>query len=278
MACSPLKPSARLASSLPDIERLSEALISRLDPDTRDNIIVVGGQALRMWAFHYLIDEMTAEEQGNVTSDDLDFLGRKPEVIKCGQAWNVEPHFPDLADPTPNTGLIAIDAGEDEPFVIDFLAHLHGIKDNELLKGADTFLLGDDLSVKVLTPFLCLKSRIANLEGLHYPPWQVEREKIRITIATRTLRYYLIDLLEAGEQRKALNWSKQLLDLCHSSIGIRACVSHNLLDEKDPLSAIPAQHAGFDPRFQTGHYAAMVEKIRYKRASYATRTTRMGVQ
>lgn len=65
---------------MPDVHTLTENLLSQLDRDTLGKIVIVGGQALSLWAFHYLLEEMTAHEQGNITSDDLDFFGRTPEA------------------------------------------------------------------------------------------------------------------------------------------------------------------------------------------------------
>jgi hypothetical protein len=77
----------------------------------------------------------------------------------------------------------------------------------------------------------------------------------------------MIDLLEAGEQRRALRWANILLDTCISNFAIQMCVKHEL----EPLHAIPEHHAGFGPLFANGHYAAMREKIMRKRASYQKR-------
>ena len=48
-------------------------------------LVIVGGQSLTLWARQYLIDEMTGEDVGFVTSDDLDFIGKPNSIDYCAQ-------------------------------------------------------------------------------------------------------------------------------------------------------------------------------------------------
>ena len=264
---------------MPNVTDLLKHLILALDPETRDNIALVGGQALWIWGTYYLLDEMTGEEIAYLTSNDIDFVGRNPEVDRCAEAWHQEPQRPAPFEPTPHTAIFLLDhdledrplyddEGERTEIIVDFLDHVHGLKDGELHKGLDSIILDDDFRPRLLTPALCLKSRYHNIHSLHYGADRIPREIVRARLATNATKYYLLDLLEdPASKRKALNWANVILDLAVSSVGIQMCVKHGL----EPLDAIPEAHAGFGDKFATGHYAAMCEKITKKRNSYHKR-------
>ena len=113
---SPWKRFAKPASSLPDVTHLLKDLYHALDPDTRDRIGLVGGQALWVWGTYYLLDEMTGEERASLASHDIDFLGRTPEIDRCAEAWHQHPERPSPFEPTPHTAIFLLDHDlEDRP-------------------------------------------------------------------------------------------------------------------------------------------------------------------
>ncbi len=261
-----------------DLEKFLRDLFLRLDQHTQDEIVIIGGQALSIWAYHYLFDEITGEEEAFLTSNDLDFIGRRPNIERCAEAWNTDYQIPDAFNPTPNSGLICIDHdldknplldehGEKAELIVDFLEHVHGVPDNELAKGVDIVCIDDKFHPRILTPALCLKSRIRNLYSLAYTQEQIPRERVRAQLAARVTQKYIIDLLESNEQRRALGWANNVLKLCASPCGVQMSVKHGL----EPLEAIPESHQGFGDKFKNRHYKAMLEKITRKRRSYQDR-------
>lgn len=267
---------------MPDLEQLLKDLIQALDADTQSRIAIIGGQALSIWAYHYLLDELTGEEFAYLASDDLDFLGQRPEIEKCAEAWHVQAAYPDAFDPTPNSGLLLLDhdlrgnpilneEGNRREIVIDFLPLIHGVGDNELANGFDRILLDEQeqYAPRILTPVLCLKSRLKNLYSLHYADELLPRERVRARLAARVVRNYLLALLETpGQKRKALKLVNWLLDMYAESWCIQVAVRHDL----DLFEAIPEKHIGFGERFYPDHYTAMRKKILAKRNSFRERT------
>ncbi len=270
---------AGLVSGLLDYDRLLYRLVSSLDEETRNTIAIIGGQALRIWADRYLAGSLSDSEESFLSSDDLDFLGRKHDVRRCAEAWKARANYPLPGDATPQTGLILLDEvpeehtpllddnGRPRPLIVDFLPDVHGVPESYLRRGLDSLALEGGFEVKILTPALCLTSRLHNLHSLHYSAARIARERVRIRVAARVAREYLIELLEAGEKRRALRWANIILDTCAQSFAVQMSVKHNL----DLLDAIPEKHMGFGPYFHQKHYSAMAEKIRRKRESYQQR-------
>ncbi|MFC4701507.1 hypothetical protein ACFO4O_15195 [Glaciecola siphonariae] len=58
-------------------------LLSVIPQELADRLVLIGGQALLIWGEYYLIDRLTGEQFESLASDDLDFMGRTPEVIDC---------------------------------------------------------------------------------------------------------------------------------------------------------------------------------------------------
>ena len=261
------------------MDTLLRELIQALDPETRNSIALVGGQALSIWGLHYLINELTGEEFAHLSSIDIDFLGRSPEVVRCAAAWHQQPTQPSPFDSTPHTAIFLLDhdlygqplfdqGGNRTKITVDFLDHVHGVPDKELLHGMDVIVLDDDYQLRLLTPALCLKSRYHNLHSLPYGPKRLPREIVRARLAANVTRAYLIDLLEHPENlRRALDWSKIVVNLALSHAGIQVSVKYGL----EPLDAIPEAHRGFSDDFRNKYFTAMKEKIARKRESYLKR-------
>jgi len=86
-------------------DTLEEAtkLLSVIPQELADRLILIGGQALLLWGEYYLIDKLTGKQLESLASDDLDFMGRKPEVEDCANAWHGEARLPDIDDHTPQS-------------------------------------------------------------------------------------------------------------------------------------------------------------------------------
>ncbi len=54
--------------------------------EARLDAVVVGGQAVNLWAFKYCEDAPTLKEFLPFASEDLDFYGGKLEVLTCRDA------------------------------------------------------------------------------------------------------------------------------------------------------------------------------------------------
>jgi len=196
-----------------DTDELSESpedILSRLSPEAAAEITIIGGQALSIWGDQYLLDELAGEEYIHLASDDLDLLGKRHAIELCAEAWGGQIEFPAPDDHTPNSGVVMIKSTTGETLAIDFLYAVHGLTDHEVIKYADALSVGD-LLIPILSPPLCLKSRINNLVGLRYSSEKQAREIIRIKLAASATRMYILDYLNQKNIRGALKIANYII-------------------------------------------------------------------
>ncbi|WP_238340240.1 hypothetical protein [Pseudomonas sp. SWRI18] len=84
-------------------------------------LVIVGGQSLTLWARQYLIDEMTGEDVGFVTSDDLDFIGKPNSIDYCARVMGVPFRKAKMDDNTINIAAAYIDWVDDKEVIVDIL-------------------------------------------------------------------------------------------------------------------------------------------------------------
>jgi hypothetical protein len=122
------------------------------------NTIVVGGQAVNLWAYQYQSQCPNLQKFLPFASEDLDFYGGKVEAIACKDALQGRVTLNKDFDPSPNSGVVIVNR-QDSVLRIDFLATVYGLNDAEISGTALTFLGKSDLAglnLKVLHPVLCL--------------------------------------------------------------------------------------------------------------------------
>lgn len=192
-----------------------------LDPNTAAHVInklsnidlvVVGGQAVMFWAKHYGLQELTAS-----LTRDVDFLSSIAQVEEADLALaNIE-HSTKVAtmeDYTPNAGVIMakVDGSEVR---IDFLSTLHAIGTVDARERALSIkTAGLDKPIKVMHPFLCMESKIANLG--YFPEKRdaagLEQARLGIEIAREhTLRE--LSKPSESQQRSLLKIAQRLRTL-----------------------------------------------------------------
>src|SRR5690348_16672188 len=126
--------------------------------------VIIGGQAVNLWAERYQKDASPWRELRPYTSFDLDVLGNRTDVLACSQALNAEPFFPSPSENTVNSGkVVAQVQGAD--FDIDFLHSPNGLSPAEVVELARPFSF-EQIPLKVLHPLHCLESKTVNLMTL----------------------------------------------------------------------------------------------------------------
>ncbi|MDF1693509.1 MAG: hypothetical protein P1U47_14105 [Zhongshania sp.] len=241
------------------IDALAQLLIQIAESHSQPEIVLIGGQALYLWASHYLIDEMTLEEFAHVTSFDLDFLGKKAAIEQCAEAWGGTFKLPGFEDFTPQSGKIALEDEDGDPVSIDFLGQVDGISNGDLDKGLDLIPLsygGQVVDVPLLSPPLCLQARIHNSLHRGYSNERYDREIVRVGLAIKATRYYISDLLTARGAKPGLKILKYLKKIMMSQDARRLYRDHGI----SVLDAIPFQHPVWPEAFREQEYPRLLAR------------------
>lgn len=199
---------------------------------------------MALWARQYLIDELTGEEVGFVTSDDLDFLGNSSSIEHCRQALNIDFRRASIEDNTPNIAIGLYEWQKDKRLVVDIMGEIAGVDEKTLLKNL-SFIDLEGVAVAVIDPITCMQSRLANLFAL----WQSDRhrEAIRTNIAIRATNCFIREILVYDGYRAAAGIIKRVRKLALSEYGKRVFVEYciNIFD------AIPNDPAIFPTAYNT---------------------------
>lgn len=245
-------------------DTLEEAtrLLSVIPQELADRVILIGGQALLLWGEYYLVNKLTGEQLESLASDDLDLMGRKPEVIDCANAWHGRAELPDIDDHTPQSGMVFINnRGVTE--VVDFLTQIYGISHSDALRFSDKMKFGEN-TVRVLSPPLCLKSRIENLNGLGYGEAKSEREKVRVTAAMSACYYYLVDICNHQISPRILanvvTYMANSIMLSRAAIALSAEYGFDFRDAF-PIKRIASANEEITNRFLKSRFAKYQEKV-----------------
>ena len=219
-------------------------------------LVIVGGQSLALWARQYLIDELTGEDIGFVTSDDLDFIGNNAGVDHCERVMGASFKRATMDDNTPSLAIGLIDWEDDKELIVDILKmdSVGGVEKKEILKHLAVLDL-DGVDVAVIDPITCLKSRLFNL----FAYWQRDRgrESVRVNIAIRASESYIREMLVYEGFRVAAVQVKRIKALALSRLGKRAYVEYGI----DVLRAIPYDPALYPEAYLGIEYPNMIRQV-----------------
>lgn len=235
-------------------------LIERI-PD-HEKLTLIGGQAICFWYEYY------AEKYGDlfdenmlITTQDIDFLGHQDVVRECAEAWHGRHELTNIDDHSPNSGIVIIDYDGDE-LRIDFLWQVQGMDKSEVEKERLEILLPvdqqDPLPFYILSPFLCLVSRTANVLTLNRTDkHSLDQLKTAIVIVNCLINESLND----NDEEMARNIAENVFNLAVSkSEGIKLFTEFGI----DIFAAIP-QDDRFNQKFLEERYPRILEELNAKR-------------
>lgn len=196
--------------------------------------VVIGGQAINLWAEHFAPDETHWADLRPFTSYDLDVLGSRNDVVHCARGLGTEAYFPSSGDNTVNTGKIVFRL-EGEDFEVDFLHTASGLSSAEVQELARNIEF-EGITLRILHPLHCLESKTVNLITL--PQEAGDRQDLKhLRIAVVVLREYLRQQTLAGaSEQLLLRWASRLRMNANHELGLRAASEHGI----DFQDAIPA--------------------------------------
>jgi hypothetical protein len=158
-------------------------------------LMLVGGQAVNLWALHYYD---RTKDLAPFVSRDIDLLGDKETLAKVARLAKARPQYFPLRPPSNEVGVVVARDAYGQPLLIEVLRNLHGVSEKELSEPAYTFEIGES-KVLVPGPVALLKAKIANVADID----QAGRQDLRhVRILYRVLPNYWQEMCEAARTGK----------------------------------------------------------------------------
>ncbi|HEY4301271.1 MAG TPA: hypothetical protein VGM73_10380 [Candidatus Didemnitutus sp.] len=178
---------------------------------TKEPVLLVGGQAVNVWAMYYATRTATLAP---FVSRDVDVLGDRETLEALGKLAGAKPQFFPVKPPTNEIGVVIAKDRHGLPLLIEVLRYVHGVSNEELREPVYTVALGET-HVQVPSPIALLQAKIANVADIA----QTGRQDARhVVILNHVLPAYLEDLQKAViearmEERKLLELLERLLSI-----------------------------------------------------------------
>ncbi len=178
---------------------------------TEDPVLLVGGQAVNLWALYY---EARTAHLAPFVSRDVDVLGDRATLTTLGKLIGAKPQFFPVKPPTNEIGVVVVKDHHGLPLLIEVLRYVHGVSNEELRDPIYTMALGK-VRVQVPGPIALLQAKIANVADIA----QTGRQDVRhVVILAQLLPAYLDDLQKAAlegrlGERKLVEFLERLLSV-----------------------------------------------------------------
>lgn len=172
----------------PDATHLSPTavreLLEQLKP-AHAELVLIGGQALNLWAERYSSSTPELAAVAPFTSKDIDFYGSASQVARCAELLGGTHRLFNVNDRTAAAGVVTTPSG----FEIDLVHAPRGVRPDQLALRA-VYLS----SVRVMHPMHVLESRAANV--VHIPradEHSLKQLRAAVIIAREFIREVLRD-------------------------------------------------------------------------------------
>ncbi|MDA1013829.1 MAG: hypothetical protein O3A00_05170 [Planctomycetota bacterium] len=144
------------------------SVLKRLDSAGWDAVLV-GGQAVNVWANCYQQDVSDWNVLRPFTSVDLDYHGGPATAKFAMRELNARGKINKGFDPSPNAGVLVVSMPNGQELTIDILTGLFGVGSSEIERSAVRLAGSGALSgleLRVIHPLLLLEAKAAALRGL----------------------------------------------------------------------------------------------------------------
>jgi hypothetical protein len=190
---------------------------------TPDPLLLVGGQAVNLWAIYY---EDRTRDLAPFVSRDVDVLGDRETLQALGKVAGNKPQFFPLRPPSNEIGVVIAKDRAGAPLLIEVLRYVKGATNEELRAPAYRFAIGNPpVAVQAPGPIVLLQAKVANLAEISQTGRQDGRH---ILILSRIVPAYLEDLKQLVtdgklSERKFIDYLEKLLVVVDSPAGRKAC-------------------------------------------------------
>jgi hypothetical protein len=247
-------------------EDLREVLL-RLQ-EVAGEMVLVGGQAVNLWATYYATASPEWEALRPYASRDLDFYGGRVEVVMCADVLGGRARVNRDFDASPNAGIVTV-VFQGKALQIDILATVFGVSDAEIVSTALPFQgsgLLAGVCLNVLNPMLCLEGKLKSWSNL---PQSGRQDAKHSLLSLLIVREYLKDQCLDLEPRVGLRLIERLFRTGLSESGLKAWNKLDLQVE----TAIPIEQLqGFEnqawQRFIETRWPQFLDQLQQKRQRY----------
>lgn len=209
------------------------------------------------------------------TSQDIDFAGTRAQMDACAIALDADVQYRKPGDATPSTGKVIYYDHSHTKREIDFLTEPFGLKRQEILalsfQITVTSTQGVVAHARILHPYHCLQSRVANTAGL--PGYSTPHALRQLRASVKCMRGFLLSELADGELDTVAHYNEALFSFCRNSRHVRDVVTKHAIEPFDAVLNDPR----LPESFQTKRYPQMQHEIAKKRET-AQRAAERGVQ
>ncbi len=172
-----------------------------------DNTVLVGGQSVMLWAYHY---DLAGPETSY--TKDIDFFGNSADIEAAQRRLVTVDHetrFADLEDSSPNSGLILISLEGCPKIRVDYLWAVQGLSGSDIQeRSVPLKIKGVSTPVRVLHPLMCLESKVINLGA--FPLKRDEDGVAQAKVAVQIVNAYIQNLIANERNRDALNATERV--------------------------------------------------------------------
>jgi hypothetical protein len=249
-------------------------VLSKLQ-DAGLDAIIVGGQAVNLWAYCYSADNPELLNWMPFSSEDLDFFGGRVEAMLCHEVLGGQVALSRDFDPSPNAGVVLVNQSNRQ-LRIDMLASVYGLNDAEISNTAQTFVGLDKLSgvsVKVLHPVLCLEGKLRCLRGL---PQNGRQDLKHVQISVLVIKQVLKETCQDTDPMPGLKMLERILGGISREDGLYAWYRHQVyLERAIPLNWIQALKLEQWKSFIAIRLPQILELVQGKREKYLRLMSRL---
>jgi hypothetical protein len=223
--------------------------------------VLVGGQAVNVWACRYEQDVPSWRALRPYTSRDLDYHGGLAEARLAMRVLGARGRLNPGSDPSPNAGVLQISLPDGRELLVDILTGVFGLSAAEVERTAVAWSGTGALSgliLRVVHPLLLLEGKAAALRGLPQADRQDAKHlRMLVLIVRQWLREQLAD------PRKVFRAVERLAVGAASPDGLHAFAQGIDLTQALPLDDMRSV-TGFAAFFQK-RWPQLTEKIARKR-------------
>jgi hypothetical protein len=230
--------------------------------------VVVGGQAVNLWAYQYSLTNPQLQAYLPFASEDLDFYGGRVEAMLCKEILGGEVTLNQDFDPSPNAGVVIVNR-DDRVLRIDFLASVFGLNDSEITGTAVPFIGQERLAgvgIKVLHPILCLEGKLRCLRGL---PQGGRQDLKHVQMSLLCMREMLKHLCSLEDNRPGLKMTERVMNSGLREDGLNVWHHHQVnIESAVPIQLLSELSNEKWKRFCEIRWPQYLEQLNAKRSHY----------